>query len=106
MQQVTVPGEPLAITLPDAGRLRVRVPELASQNVLAKLSLVRQDQQPFWTLGPGGSIEQSWTLRGGKGTVEGIPAGQWFVHAEAADGRVWLGSVVTQGIGEVSVSLE
>jgi hypothetical protein len=102
---VTVPGEPVAMTLPSAGSLHVRIPELASENVLATLKLLRQDQQPFWTLGPGGSIEQTWTLEGGKTTVEGVPAGLWSVVVQATDGRSWLGSVATSGTGEAMISL-
>jgi hypothetical protein len=93
------------MTLPPAGRLHVRIPELASENLLATLRLLRQDQEPFWTLGPGGEIEQVWTLRGGKATVQGVPAGAWSVVAEAPDGRVWLGSVVMPGTGEAAISL-
>lgn len=105
-ETVTVPGEPRQIVLPAAGSLHVRIPELASQNLLATLRLLGQGQQPFWTLGFGGSVEQSWTVRGGKATVEGVPAGQWLVVAEAANGRVWQGTVATSGTGEVAVSLE
>ncbi len=74
--------------------------------VFATLRLVGQDQKPFWTLSLGGTIEQSWTLRGGKATVEGVPAGQWLLVAEAPNGRVWHGAVATSGTGEVAVSLE
>lgn len=105
-QPVTVPGEPLAITLAGAGRLQVRIPELASENLLGTLRLLGQDQKPFQILGLGGTIEESWTLTGGKATVEGVPAGQWLVVAEAPNGRVWQGAVATSGAGEVAVSLE
>jgi hypothetical protein len=99
-------GKPLAVTLPGAGRLQVRVAELATQNQLATLRLLRPDQSSFWTLGPGGTVEQSWTLRGGKGTVDGLPAGQWLAVVETADGRVWQGAVATPGGGEVTLSLD
>lgn len=105
-ETVTVPGEPRQIVLPGAGSLHVRVPELASQNLLATLSLLGENQQPFEALGFGGSVERSWTMRGGKATVEGLPAGRWLVVAEAANGRVWQGTVVTPGAGEVALSLE
>lgn len=105
-ETVEVPGKPRQIVLPGAGSLHVRIPELASQNLLATLRLLGQDQQPFWTLGVGGSVEQSWILRGGKATVAGVPGGQWLVVAEAANGRVWHGTVATSGTGEVAISLE
>jgi hypothetical protein len=93
------------LTLPTAGRLRVRIPDLTTENRLATLKLLRQGQEPFWTLGPGGAVTQSWTMHGGNATVDGVPAGVWAVIAEASDGRVWSGSVVTPGAGETSVSL-
>lgn len=104
-EAVKVPGEPVAMTLPPAGSLHVRVPELASENQLATLKLLRQGEESFWTLGLGGSVEQTWILKGGKVTVEGVPAGLWSVVIEAADGRVWLGSVATPGSGQATLSL-
>lgn len=103
---VTVPGEPRQITLPSAGDLQVRIPGLARENLLGTLRIMGQDQKPFWTLGFGGSVEETWTLRHGKTTVKGLPAGQWLVIAEASDGRVWSGSMVTSGTEDVAVSLD
>ena len=105
MATVTAPGEPVPLTLPSAGRLHVRIPDLTTENRLATLKLLRQGQEPFWTLGPGGVITQTWSVTGGNATVDGVPAGVWAVIAEASDGRVWSGSVVTPGTGETSVSL-
>ncbi|HET9226523.1 MAG TPA: carboxypeptidase regulatory-like domain-containing protein, partial [Thermoanaerobaculia bacterium] len=102
---VTAPGDPVPLTLPPVGRLHVRVPDLTTENRLATVKLLRQGQEPFWTLGPGGTVTQSWTMHGGNAIVEGVPAGVWSVVAEASDGRVWTGSVVTPGAGEASVSL-
>ncbi|HEX3127772.1 MAG TPA: carboxypeptidase-like regulatory domain-containing protein, partial [Thermoanaerobaculia bacterium] len=105
-ETVTVPGKPRTVALPGAGRVVVRVRELATQNVLATVRLVGPGQQLFWTLGPGGTVEQSWTLRGGKGTIESVPAGQWLVVAETSDGRVWQAPAATPGTGEVTLTLE
>lgn len=103
---VKVPGEPVLITLPPAGDVHVQIPALARENVLATVRLLQPEQEPLWTLGPGGSVEQTWILRGGKGTVAGVPSGAWSVIAETADGRAWVGSVVTAGAGQATVSLE
>lgn len=103
---VTVPGEPVVITLPSAANLHIQVPELARENLLATARVMRPDQAPFWKLGPGGIVEQTWILRGGKGIVEAVPAGVWWVIAEASDGRSWAGSVATAGTGEALISLE
>ena len=103
---VTVPGEPGAVTLPEAARLHVHVPALASSDLIAVLSLGGADQQPFWTLGPGGAIQERWPLVGGKATVEGLPAGLWQIRVEAPDGHTWTGNVTTSGRSDVGVELE
>ncbi len=42
---------------------------------------------------------------GGRGVVEGLPAGLWSVEVAAADGQSWSGSVVTSG-GEAAIRIE
>jgi hypothetical protein len=78
---------------------------LTTENRLATLKIFRQGQEPFWTLGPGGAVKQSWAVQWGAAIVDGVPADVWSVVAEASDGRVWRGSVVTPGTGEASISL-
>ncbi|HEX6903329.1 MAG TPA: carboxypeptidase regulatory-like domain-containing protein [Thermoanaerobaculia bacterium] len=102
---VTVPGEPVTLTLAPAGRLHIRISDLASENLLATLQLLRQETDPFWTLGYGGLIERNWIVKGGKVTVEGVPAGLWSVIVDAGDGRVWRASVATPGTGEATLSI-
>lgn len=103
---VTIPGEPRAVTLPEAGRLHVRVPTLVSSDLIATVAVLGDDQQPFWTLGPGGSIQGSWSLVGGNAMIEGLPAGLWQVRVEAPDGHAWTGGMATSGKGEISLVLE
>ena len=103
---VTVPGEPVAVTLPSAGRLHLRVPALAVTDLLATVTLLGPDQQALWTLGLGGQIERSWPMTAGLATVEGVPPGIWLVRVESTDGRTWTGGATTTGSGESAVTLE
>lgn len=97
--------EPLAITLPPAGRLNVRVPALLSSELIGMVRLLGADQRPFWTLAPGGNVVQQWPLAGGKAVVEGVPAGSWTVQVETPDGQRWQGTAATGGT-ETVVTIE
>jgi hypothetical protein len=104
---VTIPSEqPVAVTLPDAAPLRVRVPALVTSNLNASLVILGADQRPFWTLGPGGRPEQQWQLSGGTAVVDGVPAGAWTLQVKAPDGQSWVGQVTTSGLAEALVNLE
>ena len=113
---ITAPGEPVAVVLPAAGRLTVRVPALAggdsresahpSPDALARLTIRDANQQPFWYLGLGGRIEQQWTLVGGVGSVAAVPAGHWTLLVEAPDGRSWSTTVSSSGAADQLVNLE
>jgi protocatechuate 3,4-dioxygenase beta subunit len=98
--------EPLALTLAPAGRLNVRVPALVPSDVIGTVRLLGADQQPFWTIGPGGKVEQQWPLVGGKVAVDGVPAGSWLVQVETPDGQRWQGAAVTSGAAEAAVTIE
>lgn len=102
---VAAPGEPVDVTLPVAGRLRVRVQALASSDLRATLSLSSGNQR-FWTLGGGGNVQEQWQLAGGTAVVEGVPAGIWQVRVEAPDGRVWTGTVASSGGNDAELALE
>jgi len=103
---VTVPGEPVAVTLPSAGRLHLRVPALATTDLLATVTLLKPDQQALWSLGLGGRLERSWPMAAGQATVEGVPPGTWLVRVESTDGRIWTGGATTTGGGDSAVTLE
>lgn len=103
---LTVPSEEaVAVTLPPAGRLQVRVPALLASDLIGTVRLLSSDGQPFWTLGPGGNTLQQWPLAGGKAVVEGVPAGSWTVQVETPDGQRWQGVAITAG-ADASVILE
>lgn len=100
-----VPSEPLALTLPPAGRLQVRVPALLSSSLQGTLRLLTADGQPFWTLGPGGAVVNVWPLLGGKALVDGVPAGTWLLQVETPDGQRWQKPAVTGG-ADAAVTVE
>ncbi len=104
--QVTVPGEAPPLTLPKGGQLALRVPALLTSDRSAGLSLLGADQQPFWTLGLGGTIQQQWPVQAGKARVEGLPTGTWWLRVEASDGRVWVGSATTVEGTDIEIQLD
>jgi len=95
--RVKVPGEAVPVVLPDAGRLTVRVPQLATSDAVALLTLVDSAGRPFRNLSPYGTVQSQWQVVGGKAVVEGVPAGAWTLKALAPDGRTWTGTAVTGG---------
>jgi carboxypeptidase family protein len=103
---LTVPGERATLVLPDATRLAVRVPALATSDALAVLSIATAGGQPLQILGPGGSFTQQWQLVAGKATVEGVPPGNWVLSATAPDGRRWTAAVAADGRSGLQVDLE
>lgn len=103
---LTVPGEPVTLLLPRAARLAVRVPSLATSDVIATVSMTGADGRTFQTLGLGGILEESWPLVAGNTTVEAVPAGRWAVSATAPGGRTWSTLVTTDGRTDVQVDME
>lgn len=101
-----VPGERAILILPDAARLAVQIPSLASSDLLATLNIATSNGQPLQILGPGGSFAQQWQLVAGKTTIEGVPAGNWVVSATTPDGRSWTTAVTTDGRSEAHLNLE
>ncbi len=103
---MTVPGEPLAVVLQDAGRLRVRVPALLETPSMATLQVWRQDGRPFRQLAMGGELRGEWPVVAGVATVPEVPAGVWTLRVAAPDGAVWEGVAVTTGGPDVEAILE
>lgn len=103
---LTVPSETVSLTLPPAGKLQVRVPSLATSDLLATLRLLGPGQKPFWTLGLGGKIEQQWSLVGGGAIVNGLPAGHWVLEVETPDGQRRTATATTIGGGAAMVTVE
>lgn len=104
--RVAVPGEPLAVVLPPAGRLRVRVPALVESDSVGTLVVQAQDGQPFRYLAWGGELQQSWPVNAGRATVEGLPAGFWQLQVQGPGGEVYSGVAATTGGPDIEVELQ
>jgi hypothetical protein len=97
LTRATVPGRRLEVTLPRGAALTVRVPALSESHAAAALTLAAADGAPYFGVNPGGALQQAWPLAGGTATVPDVPAGSWRLKVTAADGRVWSGSLSTNG---------
>lgn len=86
---VTVPSEAVPFVLAPAARFEVRVPRLATSDLLATLHLLGPDGRPLRTLDAGRGWKDEWILTTGQPRVEGVPAGVWTLRVTAADGQVW-----------------
>jgi hypothetical protein len=102
---VEVPGPPVEVVLPDAGRMRVRVPALIEANSVATLVLLAPDGRPFEALNAFGQLQREWLLPGGSGVVEGLPPGPWHARATAPDGQIREGEAVVVAGGESELVL-
>jgi hypothetical protein len=102
----TVPGEPLAVALPDAARLRVRVPVLVESNLNARLELADAAGRLFEGADIAGLPRRWWPVAGGTAVVDGVAAGAWSLRVTAADGQVWAGAATTVAGHETLAVLE
>lgn len=100
-----VPGEPLVLVLPAAGRLRVRIPDLVAGEELATLTILDSRRDLLITLPSGGAPVSNWRVVSGNAVVENVPAGAWRLEARSEDGRIWTGTAVTTGGPDVEVEL-
>ena len=103
---VEVPGQAVPVVLSAAGRLAVRVADLAQTDLIATLSLFGSDGRSFRGLDVATGFRDSWQLVGGRATVEGIPPGTWTVHVVAADGRLYSGSAQVRADSDTEMVLE
>ncbi len=103
--QLSVPGKPVELTLPDAAHLDVRVSSLTTSDAIGTVSIISTNGQALQMLDLGGILKQSWPLIAGRGTVEAVPAGNWVVSATASDGRSWSLPVKTDGRTPLQIDL-
>lgn len=104
--RVSVPGEPVTITLPTAGHLRVRVPALEDSHRTAELTLATADGHPFRVLDLGGRPRERWPVVAGRALVDGLPTGTWILQVSDPDGVIWQTSASTSGSGLAEVVLD
>ncbi len=101
----TVPGEPVALTLAEAGQLQVRVPGLYASEQIAAVEVVDGSAQRFVGFDATGALRRSWPMAGGTAVVDGLPAGAWTLRVAAPDGREWAATAVVEGGATVEVAL-
>jgi|GEM_PF-697168 len=104
--RVTVPGEPLEVVLPDAGRLKVRIAELVESDEIGLVTIQSSEGRAFLRMDANGEIEQSWSLVAGHAVIDDLPAGHWSVQVVTPDGRSWAGSAATTGGPDLELNLE
>lgn len=94
--RVNVPGETVAVALPPACGLRVKVPALAGSATAATATIKSADGRAFRTLGWMSDAVGQWRLAGGQLDLDTLPPGSWTVQVAASDGRTWSGTSATQ----------
>ena len=104
--QVTVPGDPVDVVLPDAGRLRVRIPGLQDATQVSHLQLLMADGRPWTQLGIGGEARSTFPVAGGVALIDDVPAGAWTVHVRDSQGGLWQHAIATSGGPEIEVLVE
>lgn len=100
------PGPPVSAVLPPATRLSVQVPELATSDVSAEVTVLGPDGTALPVLNSGGILQQTWPTIGGKIVIEDLPAGILTVDARTGDGRHWSTTVVAAEASSVAVTLD
>jgi len=101
-----VPGPTIAVLLQPGARLKVEVPELAAESVLARLQVADSTGRPFALPEWGGMVRSEWRMHAGTMTLEGLPAGSFVVSVTAPDGRSWSGPATLSSGSETVVRLE
>jgi len=101
-----VPGAPVAVVLPPAGRLHVRIASLVESGASATLRLFNAAGQPLWTIGPGGLLLGDWELVGGQATVTGLPEGFCTIDVTASDGHRWSSPAAVVASQEIAALLD
>jgi hypothetical protein len=100
-----VPGPVLRVALLPAGGVRVKVPALARDGVIARVSLTGPGGTAYRTFDFSGRVTTEWGLNSGNATFGRVPPGAWRVTARAVDGRTWTGTAAVVAGAEVEVTL-
>ncbi len=101
----TVPGRQ-EVVLPQAARLRLRVPLLEESDRRGTLTVFDAQGQPVQALDAEGALRSQWTVVGGQALVDGLPPGVWTLRILTADGQVWQATAATVEGGTVDVRVE
>lgn len=101
---VTVPGDPVRLTLPPSSGLRLRVPELVTTDQVAILTVIGADGRVFRGNTSEAGNRRQWPVEGGRGTVPSLPSGLWTLQVAAPDGTSWSGTVAVEAGTELAVT--
>ena len=105
--RVMVPGEPIDVVLPPAGRLRLQAPVLENLGLEAIVQVLDRGGHPISALDlETGRLRSTWAWRRDGVVIDGVPAGQWIVRIEASNGSTWVRDVSTSGGGEALVVVQ
>ena len=104
--QVQAPGPPLAVALPPACVLRVRVPELDEGGTAARLTVSGAAGGVYRSLDWTGRPYSERVVERGGALVTSMPPGTWNVSVRADDGRAWQGTATTAPGAEALLTLE
>ncbi len=102
---VSVPGPAVRVVLPAAGTLRVKVPTLVGESVIAKLVLTGSGGV-FRSMDFNGKAVAEWNLYNGSTHLDRVPVGVWQLTARTPDGRSWTGSATVTAGGTAEATLE
>ncbi|MEM1182597.1 MAG: carboxypeptidase regulatory-like domain-containing protein [Acidobacteriota bacterium] len=104
IREVTIPGEPLRVELEPAAGLEIEVPALESVP-RATVRVFGPDGELYGRLPPS-LAPNAPRIHRGRGSIPSIPAGLWTLRVETSDGRIFEGTVETDGLRRTSVTLK
>ncbi|HEX6903936.1 MAG TPA: carboxypeptidase-like regulatory domain-containing protein [Thermoanaerobaculia bacterium] len=102
---VSVPGPAVRVVLPAAGALRVKVPTLVGESVVAKLVLTGPGGA-FRAMDFSGKVVSEWELFQGIRNLDRIPVGVWQLTVRTSDGRSWTGQATVTAGGTAEATLQ
>lgn len=98
---VTVPGPPIAVTLPPPTILEIEVPDLADAPYVPLVLTGSDGRVPA----AGRSVPGTMLILG-RSRIENLPPGAWTVRIESPDGRKYEGTAITTPDRPISLALD
>lgn len=88
---VTVPGDPVPVTLPPGGQIDLRVPALESSTIPARVAALLPSGEPWLDPLLAGN---GWPMVQGRARIGPLPAGAWTLAIQADDGQTWSAAAI------------
>lgn len=101
---IAVPGQPVPVMLPRAGRVTIEIPELTGTGAVASVMLLDAEGQPFRSVSRG-PLQQEWPVINGFAVIDGVPSGNFTARAAGPNGGRWEGMVAAAEGQEARVTL-